>query len=158
MSVGNGKGIGVSHRFRKDGRAWRKFETPEVRQELFKALCDHFRDGRPLRTFTGCSVHTVYSLLEKYPDEFDMDELERAEQAGRRWFEDQYRDAMLGENPDAAPSMMIFAAKNYLGWTDKVETATEVKVVSELSDDELDNEIAKAMAELGNADERSDEG
>lgn len=60
-----------------------KFDTPEKRQELFKAALEHIEKGYTLFSFPLCERHILTKYLKKYANEIGEGELDLAKQKGR---------------------------------------------------------------------------
>ena len=77
-------------------KALEKFKTPEERQMAYQAFCKHIASGLSAKAFhTPCVENTVRSMLENYPDELDLDDLDIAKAKGIAIWE---KMGMLGTN------------------------------------------------------------
>lgn len=100
----------------------RKFDTAEERQAAFQAYCFHIAAGFSSESFhTPCVDKTVKAMLAKYPDEFDLDALDRAKAIGRHVWEDIGMQGTIGKIPGFNATSWRVNMFNRLGWAERQE-------------------------------------
>lgn len=104
-----------------------KFKTPEAREALCEAWCQHRIAGKAKESFIPCDHKTLERYARDYPDEFPSEKLEEAERRYFEWWEDVGRRGIMGEIAGFNAPTFIFNLKNRFGWRDKSETTTTVQ-------------------------------
>ena len=74
-----------------------KFDTPEKRQALCIAYCDHKRKGYSDNSFKPCNIKTLKDYREKYPVDFPSDMIEEAEREYNFFWENIGLDGTQGK-------------------------------------------------------------
>lgn len=110
-----------------------KWKTPEERQKLCKAWCDHLEQGYSKDSFPLADEKTIRSYTEKYPVDFPSDALEQAERKNKLFWEtigingtigipikvnEKYYDKFNAQS-------WKFNMQNRLGWKDKTDITTD---------------------------------
>lgn len=110
-------------------------ESATERARIFKELCTHVAAGYSVESFPELSNFTVKSYLERFPGEFDVDELDKALRKGRVVWEGIGKAQAEGQCLGNSRSWFLNMVNRY-GWRDKIEVeaqhsgAIEVQVVS----------------------------
>lgn len=103
-----------------------KFKTPAERQSAFRYYCAHLAQGYSLKSFhKPCVFNTITAMLEKYPDEFDMTELEAAKAQGILFFEQAGIDGMMGRIKNFNGSVWQCHMQNRAGWKENIQVSTD---------------------------------
>ena len=101
-------------------------EKKQERQRIFKELCKHVADGKSVNCFYYLTATDMKRMFEKYPEEFDQRELERAKMQGMDWWEEigkrQANRTCLGNS-----RTWFYNMAHRYGWSDKVEIKAEHK-------------------------------
>lgn len=115
-----------------------KFKTPEERQALCQAWCEHLSEGLSKESFAACDPQTFRKYVDKYPEDFDTDKIAEAERMGRSFWEQTGIDGLWNETtyndqgkPQASRSLnaavWCFNMKNRYGWRDKHDVVSDNK-------------------------------
>lgn len=100
-------------------------DIPE-RKRLFKELRDHLAKGLSLDCFSALSKETIFSYCEKYPDEFNKEELQQSVRDGRDWWENIGRSQANGSCMGNSRTWYYNMSNRY-GWRDKVDIESDNK-------------------------------
>lgn len=126
-----------------------KFDTDAKKIKLCEQLVEHLEKGLDQRNFPPCDWDTVERYCDLYPDFFDRMRINEAIRKGREFHEANLRNIATGKNVKGNASAAIFLAKNKLGMRDRVDVREVPRSnLSEASDDELDELIARSNAEI----------
>lgn len=101
-------------------RIARLHEDANERKKLFKELQDHVAQGLSAECFEWLSLTSIKEMFEKYPEEFDQFEYEKALRKGRNTWEDigfrQANGQCLGNS-----RTWYYNMSNRYGWKEKQE-------------------------------------
>lgn len=95
-----------------------------ARRKSFDRLIRHVKEGYSIRCWGEYSEKTVKAFLDTYPDEWDTEELERAQCDGMRYWEGLGRAQSDGTCMGNSKSW-IYNMVNRYGWTDRSEVKQE---------------------------------
>lgn len=96
-----------------------KYKSPE---ELYQRILQYYEDlGEQRPTITGLCLHMGFASKQSLYDYAKKEEFRFLINRALLIIEEGYEQMLFGPNPSAA----IFALKN-MGWTDKVEKATNI--------------------------------
>ena len=99
-----------------------RYSTPSSRRKLCQEWCTHLANGLPKETFEECDPQTLRKYVAKYPEDFDLEEIGRAERKGYNYWYKMGIAGSMGQLKGFNPASWIFNMKNRFGWRDRVET------------------------------------
>lgn len=102
-----------------------KFDTPEKRRAVWDAWKLHRQSGLSGNSFPLASQEVVVDMVNKYPQEFDRDEIAKVEREYMKKWEEMGIDGMMGKNPYFQGSPWIFNMKNRFKWSDRIFSGAE---------------------------------
>ncbi len=102
-----------------------KFVTPEERQALCKAWCDHIRHGYSKESFPLCSYKTLEHYAKKFPSDFPSDIREQAYREGMLKWEKIGMGGTSGKLRGFNAMSYKFIIQNKYGWKDKQEMSSD---------------------------------
>ena len=95
-----------------------------ARRRSFDRLMRHIRQGYSIRSWGEYSEKVVKTFLDTYPEEWDSEELERAQREGMCYWEGLGRAQSDGTCMGNSKSW-IYNMVNRFGWTDRSEVKQE---------------------------------
>lgn len=98
-----------------------KWPTPEARQELCRAFCDHMAAGYSIESFPDADRKTIRRYAQEFPKDFPPEKLDEAARRGRLEWEKIGKDGAKGEIAGFNATAWIFNMKNRAGWKDRTE-------------------------------------
>lgn len=102
-----------------------KYNTLEKRQELCKKWCAHMRMGYTKESFEECDPQTFRCYIKDFPGDFDIDEINAAERAGRLKWEKWGIGGTLGQIKNFNSSCYKFKVSNRYGWVQKQQLSND---------------------------------
>jgi len=105
----------------KDNDFKLKFKTRAARMRLCREWCKHLRQGFSRESFPLCDPQTFKNYVETFPEDFDTEKIEKAERAGRSFWEAVGIKGAIGKIPNFNAASWIFNMKNRFGWRDRRE-------------------------------------
>lgn len=104
-----------------------KFPTPEDRQDMWRALCDHVASGYSMKSFPLCDEDTFYKYMKDYPDDCPKEKLDEAKRKSMHLWERLGMGGATGKIKDFNAPSWIFNMKNRFGWRDKMDVTSDEK-------------------------------
>jgi len=98
-----------------------KYKTSKSRNILHKKYCRHLSRGLSKESFVDCNYKTIESYMNKYPNDFPADDIDKAERAGRLVWEKMGLSGTKGEIKNFNTRCWTFNMKNRYGWKDRDE-------------------------------------
>jgi len=98
-----------------------KWPTPEERKAACQSFCDHISQGFSMNSWPEAHDDTVRTYMEKYPEDFDKEMIERAQRESLLFWETMGIEGTRGKIPFFNAGSWIFNMKNRAGWRDKVD-------------------------------------
>jgi hypothetical protein len=89
-----------------------------ARRDLCRRLCDHLSKGYSMECFAEISTNSLKSLLKDYREDFDMEKIDMAVQAGRQAWEQIGARQASGSCLGNSRSWWLNMAVRY-GWTER---------------------------------------
>lgn len=96
------------------------------RKRVFKELCNHLKEGLSMECFSDLSIPSIKLYLQKYPDEFKEELIEKSFREGRNMWENIGRSQSNGSCLGNSRSWYYNMANRY-GWREKLEVEAEHK-------------------------------
>lgn len=112
-----------------------RYRTPEARQALCKAWCDHLIKGFTRESFPKCDPQTFRKYAKEYPEDFDMEIIAEAERSQLLAWEARLANSAV--NGKGAPAAIIYGLKNIGGrlglWRDTVTQEVHPETIDSLA-------------------------
>ena len=117
-----------------------KYDTPEKRQALYSAYCQHKREGFSDESFPQCDSETIKMLQEQCPEDFPQDEIRKAKREGRFEWEKIGKSGATGQpkfikGEDGKPGKAFYQRfnaqayalmmSNLFSWTSKSDVTSD---------------------------------
>lgn len=99
-------------------------ESSEFRSKVFKELKQHIVAGYSLDCYEFLSKKLIMELVNKYPQEFDINELDSSMRAGQKGWENIGRRQAEGTCLGNSRAWAFNMAARY-GWSDKQEVKVD---------------------------------
>lgn len=106
------------------------FPTPESRKELCRKYCEYLKQGYSKQFFPECGKETMRQYRKAFPEDFDVEEIDKALRIGLNFIERCGMAGMLGKIEKFNSGTWIFIMKNRAGWKDRIDATSDDKVLS----------------------------